>query len=315
MTIPPVIHFCWIGSDLPWAYAFAPLSAAARSELPDIVLHHTDPLADTDPVRALRATPGIRLHHLDPLALLRETGERLALGDRLAALYARLADPVKRADVLRAAILHATGGIYADLDTITVASLRPLLEAQAFVGAERIVWPAAARTSRSPARLARAVALDLLRKLCRACPGGWRLFRHVQRLYVPSVNNAIMGAAPGAPLMADYLRAMVELAPARQQAPYGLGPHLLATVVGRAAPGSVAVHDPATFYPLAPEISEHWFREQRRTDLARMLSPETRIVHWYASVRTRARLAAIDPVSITRNRQPYSALVRACVPL
>ena len=44
MTIPARAHFCWIGTRLPWAYAFAVLSAAERSELPEIVLHHTDVL-------------------------------------------------------------------------------------------------------------------------------------------------------------------------------------------------------------------------------------------------------------------------------
>ena len=44
MTIPARAHFCWIGTRLPWAYAFAVLSAAERSELSEIVLHHTDAL-------------------------------------------------------------------------------------------------------------------------------------------------------------------------------------------------------------------------------------------------------------------------------
>ena len=42
MAIPDRAHFCWIGSSLPWAYVFAILSAAERSELAQIFLHHTD---------------------------------------------------------------------------------------------------------------------------------------------------------------------------------------------------------------------------------------------------------------------------------
>lgn len=317
MTIPPVLHFCWIGPRLPWAYAFALLSAAGRSGMRDVVLHHTDVLADDDVTRALRAATGLRLARLDPLPLLREAGARLALGDGLAALYRRLGDPVKRSDVLRAAILYVHGGIYADLDTVTVASLRPLLGAAAFVGAEPIVWPQAARASRSPLRLARAAALDLLRKLLRALPGGWRGFRRVERLYAPSVNNAVMGAAPGAALMAAYLRAMVALDPARQTAAYGLGPHLLLDIVGDAAPAHVTIHPSRAFYPLPPEISEHWFRHRRRAvDLRPVLSADTLLVHWYASVRTRARVATIDPDTVLRHRRHelYSALVCACIP-
>ena len=42
MAIPARVHFCWIGASLPWAYAFAILSAAGRSGLAEIILHHTD---------------------------------------------------------------------------------------------------------------------------------------------------------------------------------------------------------------------------------------------------------------------------------
>ena len=160
------------------------------------------------------------------------------------------------------------------------------------------------------------MALDLLRKLCRVLPNGWTLFRRVEHLYARCVNNAGMGSTPGSALMAAYLCAMVELAPSRQAASYGLGPHLLARVVASLAPASVTVHGPRVFYPLPPEISEHWFRRTRAADPGRVLSAETRIVHWYASVRTRARIAAIDPASITcrREHQLYSALVWSCVP-
>ena len=315
MTIPPRLHFCWIGPRLPWAYAFALLSAAERSEMSDVVLHHTDVLDDAEVMRALQAAPGVSLSRLDAASLLREAGDRLDLGNELAALYRHLEDPVQRSDVLRAAILYLQGGIYADLDTVTVASLRPLLGTQAFVGVEPIVWPQAARASRSPRRLARPIGLDLLRKLFRILPNGWKGFRRVEHFYARSVNNAVMGAAPGAALMAAYLRAMVALAPARQVAPYGLGPHLLSCVVGSAAPADVTIHAPEVFYPLSPEISEHWFRQRRRVDLGQVLSAETRIVHWYASVRTRARVATIDPASVERSRERelYSALVCSCI--
>src|SRR5579862_5743870 len=45
MTIPARVHFCWIGPALPWAYVFAILSAAARGEMDEVILHHTDELA------------------------------------------------------------------------------------------------------------------------------------------------------------------------------------------------------------------------------------------------------------------------------
>ena len=69
------------------------------------------------------------------------------------------------------------------------------------------------------------------------------------------------------------------------------------------------------FYPLAPEISEHWFRTVRVVRLNEVLSADTRVAHWYASVRTRPLVAQISPryVREHRGRQLYSALVCSCI--
>lgn len=315
MTIPSKLHFCWIGPSLPWAYAFAVLSAADRSELAEIVLHHTDTLDESAQVQALRHAAGVRLSRVDPVACLSEAGHCLGLGDGLVELYRRLDSPVMRSDVLRAAILYLQGGIYADLDTITVASLLPLTKVAAFVGSELIVWPPSARTSRSPIVLAKHLLLDGVRMAFRRMQGGWRPFRHLERFYSRSLNNAVMGAEAKSPLLASYLAAMADLPHDRKLPPYALGPHLLNAVVRRFDPASLVVQAPRVFYPLAPEISEHWFRTVRTVRLAAILSADTRIVHWYASVRTHAKLAAITPDYVLKNRdrQLYSALVCSCI--
>jgi hypothetical protein len=315
MTIPPRAHFCWIGTGLPWAYVFAILSAAERSGLAEIILHHTDALADGAGLRALQAAPGVRLSRCDPLACLDEAGHRLGVGGALAGLYGRLAAPTSQADVLRAAILYLHGGVYLDLDTVTIASLLPLLQMRHFVGSEFIVWPAKVRASRSPLVWARHLGLDLARKVMRGMPGGWKAFRRVQRCYVRGVNNAVMGMEAAAPLISDYLRAMPALAPGRQGQAYALGPDLLQEMVDRYQGNDLAVQPPEVFYPLPPEISEHWFRIGRGCDLDAVLSGATRVVHWYASVRGKARLDAIDPLYVReyRDRQLYSALVWSCV--
>ena len=313
MPIPARVHFCWIGPVLPWAYVFAVLSAAAQGQMDEVVLHHTDALAETPALAALRAAAGVRLEHIDPRACLAEAGAQLGLGEELVEVYAGLSSPVQRADVLRAAILLLQGGIYFDLDTITVASLRPLLDAPQFVGAEYIVWPHWVRTSRSPVVWARHLALDVLRKVLRLAPGGWRGFRWVEGWYFKGVNNAIMGAVPGAPLFAAYLRAMAEMPAAQRTQPYALGPDLLQGLMGRIS--GLVVHEPGVFYPLAPEISEHWFRLGRPA-LDRALRPQTLVVHWYASVRSKPHVARIDPgyIRAHRHNQLYSALVARALP-
>lgn len=315
MTIPSKLHFCWIGPSPPWAYAFAVLSAAERGELAEVVLHHTDALSDSDEVRALRRAHGVRLSRIDPDSCLLEAARCLGLGNGLVELYQRLDSPVMRSDVLRAAILYMQGGIYADLDTITVASLLPLIEVAAFVGSEFIVWPPSARSSRSPMVLGRHLLLDFVRMTFRRIPGGWRPFRRLERFYSRSLNNAVMGAEARSPLVAAYLSAMVELPEDRTSQPYALGPHLLNKVVQRTDWASLVIQEPHVFSPLAPEISEHWFRTNQPVPLAAILSTETRIVHWYASVRTHAKVISITPDYVLKNRdrQLYSALVYACI--
>src|SRR5258708_12050682 len=96
MVIPARVHFCWIGTSLPWAYVFAILSAAERSELPEIFLHHTDILKEGAELRALRNASRVRLSRIDPLACLAETGRRLGVGGELVVLYPGLVRALTR---------------------------------------------------------------------------------------------------------------------------------------------------------------------------------------------------------------------------
>ncbi|WP_227308197.1 glycosyltransferase [Acidisoma cellulosilyticum] len=280
-----------------------------------MVLHHTHALEDCPELGALRSHQGVRLSRIDPLAVLAQAGEALGPGksEALAAMYGRLDSPVVRSDILRAAVLFIEGGVYLDLDTITTQSLRPLLQAPFFVGCEYVVWPGAALQNRTPSLLIRQVGLDLMRKVLRSLPGGWRAFRVIQGLYFRNVNNAVMGAEAGAPLLAAYLLAMLEVPSERQALPYALGPHLLQAVIQRKPGTDLVVHPPETFSPLPPEISEHWFRIGRLGTVGAALTEETRLVHWYASIRTAASVADINPAYIQENRQRqmYSQLVYA----
>ena len=313
MTIPARVHFCWIGQRLPWAYVFAILSAAEGSGMQEIILHHTDSLEDGPQLRALQACAQLRLARTDPLDCLAQASGLLGLGNSLTELYQHLDTPVMRSDVLRAAILYLQGGIYLDLDTITVASLLPLLECKQFVGSEFIVWPHFILKSRSPLLWARVLTLDGLRKCLRVMPLGWKFFRRIEHFYFQGVNNAVMGAEANAPLMATYLQAMVQLPPDRLTQPYALGPDLLQEIVDRGSLSEVTVQAPRVFFPLGPEISEHWFRKSAVAHLHAALSAETRVVHWYASVRGKSRVAQISPEYVTAHRatQLYAALVCA----
>lgn len=313
--IPPHAHFVWMGSRIPFVYVFAVRSAVMRSGLDTVTLHHTDALEPSPELDLLRATEGLTLRRLDPRACLATVGEELGIGASLVALLERVSNPVSRSNILRAAILHLHGGIYLDLDTITVRSLRPLLRDTQWVGLERIVWPGFVRRSRSPWLKLKSGGLSVLRNALRIAPPGYRWFRHVEDWYYEGVNGAVLGSAPRQPLMASYLRAMADVPRVLETRKHALGTHLLQTQVAAYAADDLTIHPPEVFYPLGPEISEHWFRVRDHVDLSAALTEQTRVVHWYASVRTRGFLHETSPEHVVRhaNRQLYSALARPFV--
>lgn len=310
--IPAVAHFLWFGPRLPWVYALALRSAAARGGFERVVLHHADDLGGSPGWRDLAGRPDVETCRLDAEAVVaRAPGPSGPLVD----LFRRLRAPAARANVVRAALLAAEGGVYLDLDTITVASLAPLrAEAAFFCGVERLVFPGELKRSRSPARWGAALARTALRDLCRRAPDGWRLFRRIEAHYPRAANNAVLGAEAGHPLLVELLARMAAAPRERQTVRFALGTHLLQAVVRDAAGTGDArglrVYEPPVFYPLGPEISEHWFRFTPRPRPLEALLPDTRVVHWYASVRTENVVGQIDPAYVRANapRQLFSAL-------
>ena len=311
MAIPARVHFCWLGSSLPWAYVYAILSAAENGGMQEIILHHTDPLTDDAALRALELCPRVRLSPLEPIACLKAAGIAVGVGEALITIYRSLESPATRADMLRAAILYLEGGVYLDLDTVTTASLAPLLKTRPFVASERVIWPYSVRRSRSPVLWCRSLVLDLLRKTMRRMPSGWEMFRWVEGFCYRAVTNAVMGAEANSLLFERYLRAMAAMTPQRSAQLYALGPDLLQELVDQIPRNELTIEEPEVFCPLPPQISEHWFRVGRSVRLPAALHAQTRVVHWYASVRTRAKVAAMDPHYVWKlhERQLYSALV------
>jgi hypothetical protein len=307
-VIPAVAHFIWFGSDLPWVHAVALRSAARRAGLGHIVLHHDSDLSGRPVWRDLRATPGFESRRVDPAATFRAAGVDAA---ELLELYGRLVQPAARANVLRAAILAAEGGVYLDTDTVTVASLAPLCDAQAFCGVERVVFPAAIVQGRALWPKVRAYGMTAVREVVRWFPDGYRRFRRIEHRYPVAPNNAVLACEPGHPFVMQLLDGMLRMPRERQTVRYALGTHLLEQVIEAGPQPGLRVHPPEVFYPLGPEISEHWFRMRDHVDLQSALTPATRVVHWYASVRTKRIVPRIDPQYVRQNqqRQLLSALL------
>jgi hypothetical protein len=310
-VIPNIAHFIWFGAQLPWVHTLALRSAASFGGFERLVLHHADDLARTPVWTELLAIPGFEARRLDADALERMFGA-IDRGGELRAIYTQLQAPAARANVLRALILAIEGGVYLDLDTITVSSLEPLRRAHgAFCGEEHLVWPASLRRARGLGVHAKALARSGIRDLHRRLPGGWRSFRTFEHLYPTAANNAVLGAEPNHPFVRRLIDGMLAVPEQRRRVRFALGTHLLQDTLAQARERDLAVLQPRVFYPLGPEISEHWFRMRGELPpLEQIIGRETLVVHWYASVRTQTIVPRIDAAYVRAHaeRQLFSAL-------
>ena len=290
--IPAIAHFIWFGRTFPWLNGVAIRSAAEVGGFERVIVHHADPLEGT-PGHALGSqSPSVEWRPLDPDAVFAALGTR---GAALAALFAQLEAPAARANMTRAAILASEGGVYLDTDTVTVRALSDLrARAGAFCGVEHVVFPATTVRARSPLTQLRALAKTTRRDVYRRRSEGWRSFRAIEHRFATAENNAILASAPGHPFIEALIDGMLAVPVERQLVRFALGTHLLQDVVARYAGDGLEVHAPPAFYPLGPEISQHWFRDGTAAVVDELVQPETRVVHWYASVRTNAIVPTVD---------------------
>jgi hypothetical protein len=306
--IPGVAHFIWLGREFPWVHALAIRSCAERGGFERIVLHCSDDLSASPWWPEVAALPGFEARLLEPERIFGAVADH---GAALLSLYQRMKQPAGRANVLRAAILAVEGGVYLDMDTVTMGSLEPLrARGGVFFGEEHLVLPAATKRSLRPdVQLVAAVRLGV-RELCRRQRRGWRTFRRLERFYPRAANNAVLAAEPGHWFLRDLLHRMVTMPPGRQLVRYALGTHLLQEAAAACADPTVRVLPPPVFYPVGPEISEHWFREDGTARAADLLRPESLVVHWYASVRTQDIVPTLTPerVRALAPRQAFSEL-------
>jgi hypothetical protein len=294
--IPATAHFIWIGSSFEWLSWAAVATAARRGGFERVILHHTDDLSRSPVWPALTEEPGVTARRLDDVATLEEAG-----GAKLVDRYKPLESPAARSNVLRLALLAQGGGVYLDLDTVTVRPLCSLrAEASFFCGSERIAFPATVRRSMNPLTWAGAFARHAVRNALRRSPRGVSLFRRIERHYPIAANNAVVGAEARHPFVLELLDRIVSLPFHRSQRRFALGTTLLQEALRERPPHAGVVHPPEVFYPLGPELSEHWFRPESRATLEDVLSPRTHVVHWYASVRTRTIVPQIDPAWLRR---------------
>ena len=305
--VPSIAQFVWYGTKLPYLHALAIRSAATHGGFDTVRLHHADPIDELPHVLALQGLPNFELVRLDDRALCEEVS-----GAALADLVGALKSPVARSNLVRTALVYRDGGVYLDMDTLTIRSFDDVRSrAPGFVGEERIVFPGEVVASWDPRVKAKAYFKTTVRDGFRRFPHGYRYFPRIERYYHRAVNNAIVGGVPGHDLFAEYLTAMTEVPKWRRNKPHALGTHLLQSVYKRYAGDDVYTFPPPVFYPFPPEISAHWFRLYRDgVDPLDVIGPSTRCVHWYASVRTKKVVATMDEAALRRvaSQQLFAAL-------
>jgi hypothetical protein len=309
--IPRDAHFVWLGPNFGFVHLLAVASAARSGGFERVIVHHTDALDGAAAFRDVVALGRVSAERLMPEALLELAGAGV-----LVDTYRALESPASKSNLLRVALLHERGGVYLDADTLTVRSFEPLTaRGGAFVGEERLVFPGRAGgpiTARlRPSALLRTAARDVMRRM----PDGYRHFRRVADLYPKAANNAVIGAEARHPLLAELLRRAADMPPSRRRIRYALGTHLLQEAVAEHRGADLRVLPPSVFFPLGPEISEHWFRIRPSVSLAEVVEPETVLVHWYASVRTKEHVGRIDAAFVRSHlgTQLFSALAAPVV--
>jgi hypothetical protein len=308
--IPNTLHFVWFGESLPYFAVLAIRSALRANPGASATLWHGEELMRDDGLDALeRDGTTLRPIRIDELLVqahaqvAHDANLRVALS-KLRAVYGELTAPAARSNLIRLLVLFAQGGVYLDTDTLSLQSLAELRALDAFCGREHVLWPKRRLDKLSAYYWTTGPALEALRALGSWLPNGHVLYRRTRRWYETAVNNAVLGFAPGHPLLARAFRRVAELEGGERTRRYRLGTHLLQEVVSsrpEGEPMTITLLDPDCFYPLGPIISAHYFK--RRRDAARvaalLLPPRTRVVHWYSSV---SNLSPLDEKYIREHR-------------
>lgn len=314
VPIPNRFHFVWFGNSFPTANRVAMQSCIASCPGAEVILWHSDDLSAHEDFRAL-VRNGLITRRLDADAAFgAERAEVEGPFDvaRLKHIWTSVDSHVTRSNLARAILVYRFGGIYLDTDVLVIRDLKKHRAHQAFVGSERIVWPAWACRGWSVQRMLKSPLLDVLRKLSAALPNGEWLAQKTASLYPTAVNGAVLGGRIGHPFLAELLHRTSLVPEAEWPKKHRLGTHVLQDTVNAYMAPDLQILSPDVFYPLGPEVSRQYFRPRADPErVARsIIGPETCAVHWYASVTDLAAFSSAELTEIAR-RTVYGHL---CAP-
>jgi hypothetical protein len=284
--VKPLAHFVWYGQKFPFMNRVAIESALQHNPSFRVLLWHADPLRGQPDFDALLAHPRFEARELKPELLFPDSAAHALPVKRLREVYVTVRSHVSRSNLARAALCYHEGGIYLDTDVLVLRDLTPLLAHACVLGLEHVIWPQDKVRGLSAYRLLGGPLLGRLRALLARAPRGEQLFDQLHALFQVAVNGAIMGGAPGHAFFAHLLKYTAEVPESEWQKPHRLGTHVLQLALSEFPGHDLTLVPPPAFFPLGPEISRQYFRARgdARSAAARVASPETYLVHWYASV-------------------------------
>lgn len=300
--IPKVYRFVWSGSDFPALYSAAVESAVRADPEARAVIHCFGPRPRAHAFERLSRDPRVSVEDCEPSRLFGALPAHLR---RVCAVFDSL--PVTalsaRSNLLRYTILYLHGGIYLDFDTFTLRPLDKLVDADCFIGEER-VWsldePRVAGDNsvvRTPKGLLWLAIWAAKRMDCSIFRGRLRIAQRTSsinaRLTHLQANNAVMGAVPGAEFLDRLLRNAHAANPFVR---YSTGPTLVAHVA-RTSPHLVEVLPHEYFYGVEPAESFRYF-----LDRTLQLDPRNAVIHYVGSNSQRF---------LKRNRVPRQSVIGA----
>jgi len=313
--IPNEGHFVWFGPTFPLTHALAVRSLWLTNRPTAIHLYLSDDLTGQPHFDALQAEiPALRLHgtSFDELAEgidvdrgeLRVAWDSLMAERRFAAL----------SDVIRYLVLHRSGGVYMDFDTITVRDMAPLRARPGFCGREAILVPGAVARRSKVLRRFRTAPLHAVRLACSRLPGGVRWFKRIERLFELSINGAVLGLPAGHRVTGQALSRVPALFREVARRRPVIGPDLLQDLIE--ACDDVAALPPAAFYPLGPYMTGHYFRDC--ADVARLerevVTDQTYVIHWYSDSSHGPGEIGCESIRRDAERQLFARLASRYLP-
>lgn len=310
---PLRLHFVWTGARFPYHCRLAVESALVSMPSAVVYVHLLGALPEGPHLRAVASHRRVVLRQIRA----EEAFDRAPFGgSAYRTILDRVPGPAALSNLVRLAVLHDFGGVYLDTDVLVLRGLHDPRRHGAYIGQEWVWCSNRARIEGTWTWRERAAAVpwalrhELVHLDAAVARGRVRIADRIDpaRFHRLQVNNAVIGAPPGAVAIEAALAAALEVDPTKR---FALGPSLLDDVA-RAVPRSIHLLPPSRFYAVPPGQSIRCFHDRHLR-----LPPDAQVMHYVASNHRRLLTHLdIDDPRFAREGAPFwrrAAEVRAAI--